>query len=136
MWGWRRLGLLLVGVPHQLACAVATYHIGEAANDAALMHLVWPAMFVLSAVLVTGLALWPTADRLFTAAGVVAAGALITWPLGVLGNYLVGFTRSGWSVVFASLAFVPYSALVLWWWITKVGPWQVRHEVGATVDGD
>jgi hypothetical protein len=136
MWGWRRLGLVVVAAPHQAAAAVASYHIGEAANADAVMPLVWPAMFALTAVLAVALAFVPTAHRLFLVTGAVAATALATWPLGVFGNYLVGFTRSGWSVVFSVVLLIPYAALLLWWWVDKVGPWQVRHEVGATVDGD
>jgi hypothetical protein len=135
-WGWRRVGLLLLVAPHQLVCAIAAYHISETADAEALMPLFWPAMFAVSAALVIVVAVHPTARGVFIVAGAAAATALATLPLGTLGNYLAGFTPSGWSVVLASLLLPPYAALALWWWVAKVGPWQVRHQVGATIGGD
>jgi hypothetical protein len=136
VWGWRRIGLVVLVAPHQAACAVAVYFIGDEANSAAVMPLLWPAMFVLGTILVLALAIWPWSHLMLRLAGAAAVTAVATWPLNVFGNYLVGFTRSGWSVVLAALVCLPFAWLSLWWWFAKVGPWQVRHEVGATVDGD
>lgn len=135
MWGWRRYGLLLPA--NALAMlAVAFWEIEDLADSGEIIPNLWVVLCAAGAVAVALVALFPRSRLLFRIAGPIAITALGTRPLGVLGNFLVGYTRSGWSVVVASIVYPSLALLVALWWFDRVGPWQVRHQVGAPVDGD
>jgi hypothetical protein len=132
---WRRLEVFL-GFVTLTALSVEFWKVAEQADGDALIPLVWPVLTGLAALLVLGVVICPRSHTLYIVAITTAITALTTRPLGVLGNYLVGFTRSGWSVWIAATVYPSYALLGAVWWFVRVGPWQLRHELKATVDGD
>ena len=135
MWGWRRCGIA-VAAGSLVVLALAFYFIASEATGEAILPYIWPLMLIIAAALMVGLAIDPRRRILFRLAGPLAITAITLRPVGVLGNYWVGFTRSGWSVVAAFVIFPSWGGLGALWWFDRVGPWQERHEFGATVDGD
>lgn len=132
---WRRVEVLL-GTVTLAALSVEFWHLAEEADNDAVLPLLWPVLTGLAAILVLGVAICPRSHTLYVVAISTAITAVGTRPLGVLGNYLVGFTRSGWSVWVAATVYPSYALLGGVWWHVRVGPWQLRHELGATVAGD
>lgn len=132
--GWRRLGLMFLAVVAALL-GFAYAHIADTANLDAFLPGVWALVFVAVGVLLFAFALHP-ARWLWNVTGPLAVVGLLSRPSAVAINYVAGFTRSGWSVVAATIVYSALAWFVWDWWTRHVNAWMVRQQAGATVPGD
>jgi hypothetical protein len=132
---WRRAEVSLAVVT-LAALTVEFWFLAEDADADAVIPLLWPVLTGIAALLVLGVVICPRSRTLYLVAITTAITAVATRPFGVLGNYLIGFTRSGWSVWISATIYPSYALLGAVWWFLRVGPWQRRHELRATIPGD
>lgn len=132
---WRRLEVL-IGFVTLAALTVLFWIQASEANDAALIPLVWPVLTGFAAILVLCVATSPRSHTLYLVAITTAITAIATRPLGVLGNVLIGYSPSWASFWIALTVYPSYALLGAVWWFVRVGPWQLRHQLRATVAGD
>lgn len=132
--GWRRLGLMFLAVVAALL-GFAYARIADSANLDAFIPAVWALVFVVVGVLLFTFALHPT-RWLWNVTGPLAVVGLLSRPFAVAINYVAGFTRSGWSVVAATIVYSALAWFVWDWWTHHVNAWMVRQQAGATVPGD
>lgn len=135
VWGWRRI-LLALPVGALAALAIAFAGVERAVDADEMVPYLWTVLCAVASVLVFAVMLFPGNRMLFRLAGALALTAVGTRPLGVFANYLFGFTRSGWSVIVSTVIYPSWAMLAALWWFDRVGPWQVRHQLRATVEGD
>lgn len=132
---WRRAETLL-GAVTLTALSVEFWIQAAEANDDAVAPLIWPVLTGISALLVVGVVVCPRSRTLYIVAITTALTAVATKPFGVIGNYMVGYTKNGISVWIAFTVYPSYALLGAVWWFLRVGPWRRRHELRATIQGD